>query len=364
MNKILLLCVAAALLLPCASAQSFISQYCKQSTGTNVGIVQLTAPWYCSQINQQIASVWSKWEPLALAVVMVSFSIATVIFMAGIVLKNDRIRTFGIGEIYEALASMLIVVLFLFISAVMFGLLPSAFFIGPINPYTTALTFIAQTINTTSTVAGKIFVTAMVAGYYSQISIQITGEGISTLPIYIIGLLSYVIEFSFFWPAWVITTFMVDALISLYTQFYMIVFFLYAAVPVFLIPGVIFRAFLPTRSLGGKMMAIAIGFFFLMPTLYSIAYASTNVSLESSLNAASAALTKYGSGVSALQNAISPSAPLEMQLANIKQTFTTFWLMIMFYPVLILTITYLFIIQLAEIIGGMARSSQRLRGLV
>jgi hypothetical protein len=369
MNKIALLCIVAAILVSTASAQSYLTGYCgKNGGGANIGIVYITAPWYCTQINTQAASIWAQWEPLAIAVVMASFSIATIIFMAGIVLKNDKIRTFGIGEMYESIASLIIVALFLFIAAVMFGLLPSAFFIGPVNPYQTSLGFMAKTINSTINVDQQLFITAMVAGYYGQLSVNI--EPCASLSCSnIVGPFTYAIIYLFFWPAWAIHSFLLDAIISLYSQYYMILFFMYASIPVFLIPGVIFRSFMPTRSLGGKMMAIAIGFYFLMPTLYSIAYATSNVGISSQLAAASSALTKYGGGnVGALQNAISPASPLELLVAQgngtITQTFSEYWLMILFYPSVIITITYFFIIQVAEIIGGMARSSSRLRGLM
>ncbi|EQD60647.1 hypothetical protein B2A_03580, partial [mine drainage metagenome] len=50
------------------------------------------------------------------------FMIAVAIFMFGVALKNDRLRTFGIGEIYEALASLVIVVFFLIYCSSLFWL--------------------------------------------------------------------------------------------------------------------------------------------------------------------------------------------------------------------------------------------------
>lgn len=361
MNKFALLFISFIIMTNSISAQSAITKYCSNNNNP-LDIVGHAAPWYCSKINTEVANNWKHWEPVAIGFALVSYMIAVIIFIAGIAFRNEKLRTFGIGEIYESLASILIVVFFLFISAVLFGLLPSAFFIGPVNPYYTSLNFIGSTINSTQSVDEKIFITAMTAGSVMQTSVTICAEGEC---INIAEPFAYAFAYLFFWPAWVLNTFLIDAIVSLYTQYYMILFFLYAAIPVFLIPGLIFRSFLPTRSLGGKMMAIAIGFYFLMPTLYAIAFASTSTNIINQLSQANSALTRYGgSNPNVLQNALSPYSPLEVQVAKIQQTFSAFWLMILFYPVLILTITYFFIIQVADIIGGMARSSHRLRGLV
>ena len=89
------------------------------------GTVNTVAPWYCSYLNPQIQQVWVNWLPILFIAISVSFSIATVIFLIGTVFHNDRLRTFGTGELYEAFATTIIVGLFMFLAAVMFGLLPA-----------------------------------------------------------------------------------------------------------------------------------------------------------------------------------------------------------------------------------------------
>ena len=135
------------MLIGMASAQSTTSSVCNSGS-----VIQTSAPWYCSQINVQAQSVWVQWAPLAMIVATLAFMLAVLIFMAGIATKNQRIRNFGVGEMYEAIASMLIAAGFLFITAVLFGLIPSIV-TGPINPYNTSLSYILTTINTTSSLS-------------------------------------------------------------------------------------------------------------------------------------------------------------------------------------------------------------------
>ena len=100
-------------------------------------------PWYCNNIETALSNEWAKWVPIALLAVLVSFMIATIIFALGAALRNERVRTYGIGEYYEAIASAIIVIAFLFVSAVLFGLIPGTL-TGPINPFSTSLSYITN----------------------------------------------------------------------------------------------------------------------------------------------------------------------------------------------------------------------------
>ena len=348
----------SVLLISIASAAG--SSYC--NTG---GTIQSAAPWYCSQINVQAQSVWAQWAPLAMTVAMLSYMVGVIIFVAGIALRNQKIRNFGVGEMYESLASMLIVVGFLFLTAVLFGLVPSMV-TGPINPYNTSLSYIATTINTTSSLASRLFIIGALDRYYASITPQVCFlNSLITVctptefrPFGITVLL-------FYWPAWALMQFMLDALISLYTQYYFILFFLYAGIPVFLIPGVILRAFLPTRGVGGMMIAIAIGFFVVMPVLFSVAYYFTNLGALKALSNTYATITQYGAGAGAQTNAISPNSPLVLAVANANSVMNGFWLSILFFPALILAITYSIVTNIANLIGGASTwSKNRLTALV
>ncbi len=341
-------------------AQGILSQYCGNPAAG--GIVENVAPWYCKYINPSIISEWHKYFPLMMVAVMFSYSIAAVLFMFGVAFRNDRLRTFGTGELYEATATAMMAILFVFISAVMFGILP-AVTAGPINPFDASLTYIATTLNTTYTTASHVFYLGTLG--YSYTSFKLEGEvggfNFPTIP----PVWALAFQYLFFWPSWVVVAFMFEAMLSLYTQFYLIIFFMYAAIPVFLVPGIIFRALIPTRNLGGMMIAMAIGFYFIMPTLFSIAYYYTSTNIYTQLSQSQTALNRYGASPSGLiDNSLSASAPLVSTIGQLQSTFGAFWLSILFFPALIIALTYALVTQIAEILGGMAKTSGRLRTLV
>lgn len=336
---------------------------CQQGATSINGIVNIISPWYCSELNPQITQVWQSWLPIMLIAITVSFSIATMLFLFGVVLKNDRLRTFGIGELYEAFATTIIVGLFLFIAAVMFGLLP-AITAGPIDPYDAALSYIATTINVTASTSNNLFNVVAASAYYASIGFQTdAGAGeIKTPPI--LSVFSFAIYYYFFWPAWSVVVFLVEALMSLYTQYYLILFTMYSSIPIFLIPGILFRTFIPTRHLGGVMIGMAIGFYFIMPTLFAVAYYYTSNSITTQLALANSAVARYGNNAQFIQNAATPQAPLALAVSQMSSSFSAYWMSILFFPALIIAVTYSVIMQVAELLGGMSKSSSRLRALV
>ncbi|MEM3205024.1 MAG: hypothetical protein QW458_02130 [Candidatus Micrarchaeaceae archaeon] len=327
--------------------------------------VNALAPWYCSQINQAVYEAWKPWLPIALIVILVSFMIGVMIFIAGIIANNEKIRNFGVGEIYEALATAIIVILFMFIAAVMFGLIPS-FAVGSIDPYNTSLVYINRTINVTEMVFASLYNTNIVASYYASIAISIQAAGYSTasfLSSVLSPLYSAVVETLYVIPSYAIDSLLMDGLLVLETEFHMILLFMYAAIPVFLIPGIILRAILPTRSLGGMMIALAIGFYMIMPILFAIVYAFTSHSVLQTMQSEAAAINAYGSGTGSQSNAVSPTSPLVLELGNIQSSMGAFWLSVLFYPALIIAMTYAMVTQLASFIGGFAQKSSRLLAL-
>ncbi len=361
-NRISIFIFALSMLMA-ASANAYALTGCQTGTTSINGVVNNIAPWYCNYANPQIAAVWINWLPIMFIAITVSFSIATMLFLFGVVLKNDRLRTFGIGEMYEAFATTIIVALFLFIAAVMFGLLP-AITAGPIDPYDAALSYIATTINTTTSTGSNLFGTVALSGFYVSIGFQTDALGgeIRTPPI--LDVLSFLITYYFFFPAWSVVVFLVEALFSLYTQFYLILFIMYSAVPVFLIPGILFRTFIPTRQLGAMMIAVSIAFYFVMPTLFAVAYYYTSNNIASQLTLANGILGRYGQNANFVQDAGSPQAPLALAVNNIDSAFSSYWLSILFFPALIIAVTYSTVTQIAELIGGMSKGSSRLRALV
>ena len=112
------------------------------------------------------------------------------------------------------------------------------------------------------------------------------------------------------------------------------------------------------------MMAMAIGFYFIMPTLFAVAYYFTSTNIQAQLTQTESVVNAYGGGPSSLYAAASPNSPLVNSLSKADSAISSYWLSILFFPALILAMTYMMITQIAEILGGMGKTSSKLRALV
>lgn len=376
MNKIRMLIpclLMLVLMLSNSSAQT--PQEC-QSTGT----ATILAPWYCNNINEGVANVWYQWEPLVVIAIFVAFSVAAVIFMTGIVLRNERIRNFAVAELYEAVATTLIVVMFMSLAAILFGIIPASF-IGPLDPYVTSLSYINATINAAQLVLTNVYRVFIIDYFYQSLSvsvslgpagtsalkgIQTSINTVGTTAKSVLGALGIGIQLFFLTPGLAISRLLIDGLLVLHAEFYTIIFFMYTAIPAFLIPGIIFRSLFPLRNLGGLMIAMAIVFFLIVPVLFSVAYAFTHASLVANLDSYAQQIAAYGQGTSAQTNAGSPTAPLVVAIQGLEGNMGTFWLSILFFPALIIAIGYESVTIIAEFLGGAVQKTSRVsitRGL-
>jgi hypothetical protein len=327
-------------------------------------LISTNENWYCP-INQQIYQQWSAFSPIAIVAVLIAFSIASLIVMVGIAFKSDAIRNFGIAEIYEAIASAIMVGIFLYICAVMFGLAPGVF-VGFINPYATALNLMSSTINNAQRLFSSMFNVYYTLRWFvtQQITISIVGH---SLPVQnVLSFIDLPLDYFFIDPARAISLFLADGILVLYSEYYLLVFFSVAAIPAFIVPGVIFRAFLPTRALGGVMLAIGISFYLVFPCLFAVAYYLTSPSVRQSMANEEAQITRFsaGSGMSTANNAASAQGPLALQLQDVQSTMAPFWLLVLFYPILIIAVVYATISQLSSFLGGFYGNAGKLRGFI
>ncbi len=318
--------------------------------------------WYCP-INQQVYDAWSNSAPIAMIAVLFSFGIAALIFMVGVLARSNRIREFGIGEFYEAIASAIIVILFIFVSGVLFGLVPE-FVVGPINPYATAFNLILQTIGQARQMYDSLYQVYVIDDFYQSISVdlQFPISGFSTnlfRPIYATGLDLLVLQ-----PTEALTSFLVDGMIMLYSEYYLLMFFAVASIPAFLVPGVIFRAIFPTRALGGMLIAVAMAFYLVVPTLFAVAFYFVVPNTLQQLATVSSLLNRFGANGGSITNAVTPDSPIVLQLNAAGAAMGGFWLMVLFFPVLIIAFTYVFITQMANFIGGASRTSSKFRSFL
>ncbi|MEM0149526.1 MAG: hypothetical protein QXW10_01360 [Candidatus Micrarchaeaceae archaeon] len=324
--------------------------------------ISVSEPWYCP-INEQIYMEWQPYLPLVLLVVLLSFSIAALIIMVGIAAHSERIKNFGVGEAYEAVASAIIVALFLYVCAAMMGVAPGII-LGGINPYATAFNLIGSTISNAEGVINAMANVYMHDAEYTSfiVSISIENTNLGVVQTLLNTYYAYVTVY-FMDPALNIAGLLSDGILALYAQYYLIVFFSIASIPVFLIPGVIFRAFFPTRAFGGMLIAVAMGFYIVAPSMFAVAYYFTAPNLLHTLAGIAAQTTRFG-GSASVQNSLSPSSPLVLEVSQAGSAMSSLWLLILFYPVLITSVTYAFIVQVANFIGGASKMSGRMRGFI
>ncbi len=290
---------------------------------------------------------------MLLLAVLFSFMIASIIFMAGLIASNKKLKSYGVGEFYEAGASLIFVVFFMLIAALLFGILPGLY-IG-VDPFNTSLSYIYSTIDATQSLIKALYEPAMLAYFYTSININIDTLETATT---ILNYLSIPLELYFIVPATALSSLLVEGLMMLYLEFYLILFAMYAAIPVFLIPGVFLRSLLPTRTVGGLLIGAAFAFFFVLPTLFSIAFLFTFKGTMQYFIAATSQLNSISQGSEAITNGAIPNGPnsIPQEIKSIQAGMGSFWISVIFYPALILALTYFTMTTLAELLGGLTPS--------
>lgn len=347
---------------------------CGSLSPFTANIITMEQPWYCP-INQYLYSQWVGEVPLVLVAVALSFVIAGMIFMIGAALSSQRIRNFGIGEFYESIATGLIVALFMYLCAVMFGYVPGLF-IGPINPYATAFHLISSTEATAQTLYTQIFNSYATDSFFTSIIPhvqvgEITGVGsilnsaVNLILSSVTSLYKPYITYYYLAPAVAVSNLLVDGMLALWAEYYLLLFFSVAAIPAFLIPGIVLRAVFPTRALGSVLLALAIAFYLVVPLMFAVAYYFTSPLLISNMQAYINEFARWGAGSGAEANALSSTSPLVLTLAKVKFGISGFWLLMLFYPVAIMATAYVFVVEISNLFGGIAPAvSGRIRGFI
>lgn len=322
--------------------------------------VEEETPWYCP-INEQIYNSWKGEAALAWLAVLMAFAIAALIYLAGVAGNNQRIKNYGLGEFYEATASAIIVAFFLYICAVLFGLLP-AFVVATANPYATAFQLMLMVINSAEKLFDSMYQIVLLFSMFASVSVHVAWplEGLeSTL---FMPTITYLLDVLFVEPASVLGSFAMDGIVAIYSEYYILMFFALYAIPVFLVPGVILRVIMPTRALGGAMISVAMGFYLVMPTLFAVAYYFTAPQIITSLQMGTATMGR--DLLQGVPSSLAPSSPIVTDLQTVQAGMSNFWLLVLFYPVLIIAITYTFIAEFANFIGGVRIAAGRLRGFI
>ncbi len=324
-------------------------------------------PWYCP-INEEIYNDWQTYLPIAVIVLLIGLFVDIIIFGVGVALKNDRVRNVGVGELYETFASAIIIFLFLYVCAVLFGLVPGIY-VGNINPYATAFHLMLTTSNSVEKLYTNLFHTYAMDKFLTSIEVEIEGMDTGDLNLnnyaqYIYGVAYTPLEVGFIEPASFIMSMLVDGLGILYSEYYLLVLFSVSAIPVFIIPGVVFRIIPPTRALGGMMIALGIAFYLVFPTLFAAVYYFTSSSFLTQISVSTLQAEQINSEGIASAKSFSSSSPAAENISDVQSSMSSFWLLILFYPALIIAVSYAFVQTVAQFISGATYSSRRIRGFV
>ncbi len=337
-----------------------------------------------TQVQSNIDASWGPDFNIALIAVLISFLIATIIFMVGAAAKSDRIRNFGLGEIYEAITTAIIVGFFLFIAGLVINTVPSVL-IGSTSslsttnslvlfqggkptaaltdPYVFAIGGICNTIGNLEYIFDQnMFDISVSAPWllnvngcctgYAQLAMALTvdytielpilGEFESYLQSFVAGsvaaikLSDYV---QYMLPIITLAPLITDLMAVLWSEYYLLVFFSFMS-PILVATGVVFRAFFPTRAFGGMLIAIGMGFYVVMPTLFAFVFSQCTPNTSGCIDLNGLPGPLYTS-------VFAPMQPL--------------WLFVLFYPVLVISVTYAFITQVANFIGASTQMGGRLR---
>ena len=112
------------------------------------------------------------------------------------------------------------------------------------------------------------------------------------------------------------------------------------------------------------MIAIAIGFFLVMPTLFSVVYYFTAPQIMQQLSTMTASVNQVNNQQLSQVVLMNQNSPVVSTIRNAGSAMSTFWLLVLFYPMMIAGITFAFIIQVGNFIGGSAQVSSRIRAFI
>lgn len=399
MTRLLLLSFVVALsLTSLASAQLACSSPAAPCTNPNGGCPGVTsAGAETARVTQQINNTWNLLAPLAVIAVMISFTIAALIIIVGTAIKDDKVRNFGLGELYEAISTAItigfiymFVVLFLqsIPNAILQNGSPTTQFSG--SPFYSALTNLCNVLTnnvgpasaplynggleniysclysgqsyggsnnncyflpgwqSNSNAGGNDY--ADISWYPLSIGADLTIPSTKFVGSLATGLVSGITNYlkindalDVQVPEVVASTFLIDGMYLIWGEYYLLIFFAYVS-PLFIIIGIIFRAIFPTRALGGFMIAMGIAFYIIAPTLIAFLYGNTTFNIQPQSCANQGGPNYCNSSYNIIVHAVGE-----------------LWLQIIFYPLLTISLTYVFITQIANFIGAGSQGMNRLR---
>jgi len=311
----------------------------------------------CSNTNNNfIAIEYCEYAPDLVIAILINFLIAALFFLVGSALKNERWRSMGVGELYEAIAGALIVGLFLYIAYVFLVVVPGSLAPTVVQGSASPITFTLSTINSMESSLEGAFSDAY-NNYFSWMALLSTEvkleAGGVTLPSINIGAFGFPFLITSVLPDYAIAQFIIDAMYILWAEYFMIVYSTLMAIPMFILPGIFLRAFFPTRGFGSMMIAVGMGFLIVMPTLFAFAFSAVCGASGGTANLNSCNL-----------GGVIPSEAQGLFNNQMSNYIAPFWVLILFIPALVLALTYAFITTTANFLGQAPTMGGRIRAFI
>ncbi len=312
--------------------------------------------WYQPEV-ERVAGNWQVWGPISALAVLIAMLVVALAYMLGIGFDLPELRMWAKSELYQALASAVLVAGLVMLVAVMTDEGIAKILGQAINPFSMAYGYLLPLAEQLKSL------------YAWNYGINFPVEAFSSLDLYSNATLTD-IYFLFFLkptivePLHLANHYVIQVLLTIYFQVAILNFFQQAALGTLLPLGVFLRIFPFTRGTGGLLIAMAIGFFLVYPTIFGFITLMTED--ENALRASMAGDTSSTLGVdvatynacdhnleAAAGEAEKQTDPAILSKINERYSFLPpLILKILFYPIVVFAVTFTFIKVASPLLGA------------
>ena len=311
------------------------------------------APWYQGQYNS-VAGTWQTWGPISMVGVIVAFLVVAVAYMFAVGFDMPELKMWAKSEFYQALASAVLVaglasMTFLMLDQGMAKIIGTS-----IDPFNIAHFYLSD-------------MEAMLHSKYQWAYwSNYMAEGATTLSLYQ-NAESYELYFLAFLKPLIIEPlhlagyYIIQFLVIISMWKGILIFFKETAFAAFLPLGVFLRIFPPTRGAGGLLIAIAIGFFIVFPTMFAFIAMMSEGDILTGLEGGGPNIGVDLADFNACEHDVegvaqSAEANTDPAVLSAINTYFSFlpvlWVKVLFYPIVVMAVTVTFIKVLAPLLGS------------
>jgi len=312
---------------------------------------------------------YGGWLGLGMLAVMISTTFDALIYMIGYGLQLENLKRWAVSELLQTFASGLMIILFITLLSGAFDFVSDNFITkgstvqcgseilgGQGQILSPPDVFLCKTQNlilTLDSTYDQIYNKNKNDEFATSVSYNIAG-----VPVYF-GEWTYrtVVEQNH-----LLGDQITQLLVSLHAQYVLMGYIAENMLNVFLPLGLLLRVFPITRGVGGMLIATAIGFYFVFPTLYIIndpTFVKAPPAAEQGTGTTTAACFQTFSGVTSAVAEIQlgggiGGAASSLSISDIANTVAQLRIEVMFFPFIAFAITIIFIRSAAPILGGEA----------